>query len=116
MKLLLTWVGALVFAVAMGEVLFRLVVGFIDDCPLRREPGVVAGKAGAPPAPDVLHTNGIATTNLSPSGFVEIAGRRYPAQSRGEFVEARTPVTVIAIKPCAVVVRGIDASSPDARA
>lgn len=110
MRSVLTWLGVIGFAVVMGELLFRLLMGFVDDVPLRRKPSVVEGKAGRPLPPDILHAVGFAATHLVPYGFVEIDGNRFPAQSRGEYVEARAPVTVIEVRAQALVVEARESS------
>ncbi|MBN1815732.1 MAG: NfeD family protein [Sedimentisphaerales bacterium] len=48
---------------------------------------------------------GICLTSLRPSGFVEIEGNKYNAQTEGDFVEAGTEVVVLSHHTNCLVVR-----------
>ena len=116
MRTLITWLGALGFAVVVGEIVFRLLIGFIDATPpLRRDARSISGKAGAPLSPEVVNAPGVTVTHLNPCGFVVVGGRRYPAQSPGEFLDAGTAIVVVGVAPRALLVRA-GAPEPDVTA
>jgi membrane-bound serine protease (ClpP class) len=71
----------------------------------------------APAAPTELRAlvqqSGIAESILRPAGIARVAGRRVDVVTRGELIEAGTPVTVLAVEGSRVVVAASrEASSP----
>ncbi len=58
--------------------------------------------------PDLLNCNGIALTNLRPSGTAEIQGKRVDVLSEGEMIERGALVRVVAVEGMRVVVRMIE--------
>lgn len=56
-------------------------------------PGVVEAEAVTSPVGP--GARGVAATPLSPSGAIEVAGKRYPARSDGEFIQKGAPVVVL---------------------
>jgi membrane-bound serine protease (ClpP class) len=70
--------------------------------------------AGAAP-PDLgalVQQSGIAETILRPAGIARVAGRRIDVVTRGELIEAGTPITVIAVDGSRVVVAPTRPASP----
>jgi membrane-bound serine protease (ClpP class) len=68
---------------------------------------VSAGQVGeiGTDRPDLLEREGVALTNLRPSGTALIEDRRVDVVTEGQMVEKGTPVKVVAVEGLRVVVR-----------
>lgn len=53
----------------------------------------------------ILHAKGKSLTPMNPSGVIEIAGVRFDAQSRGEYIEPNRDVEVIGFDSVTPVVK-----------
>jgi membrane-bound serine protease (ClpP class) len=103
--------------VAVGLIVFvSLLVAFLRHLPAsRRLSGILhreaqeaaAGYVSAPVRSDLLGKQGVATSELRPSGIAEIAGERVDVTTDGEWVPAGTPVTVVKAEAMRVVVRRV---------
>ncbi len=104
--------GLLVLVTALVVTPTALIVGF------RRFPKSLFGRrlilteTQAPPEPsgdnsaeNLVGTSGVAVTPLHPIGIVEIGERRCSVVTGGEYIEAGTEVTVIAVYGSRIVVR-----------
>lgn len=75
----------------------------ILDIQHKEEEGYVSAK----PKDEYLGKEGIAVTELRPSGIIEIDGRRLDALSSGNFIQKNTRVKVIKVEGSKIIVRRI---------
>lgn len=75
----------------------------ILDIQYKEEEGYVSAK----PKDEYLGKEGIAVTELRPSGIIEIDGRRLDALSSGNFIQKNTRVKVIKVEGSKIIVRRI---------
>lgn len=75
----------------------------ILDTQHKEEEGYVSAK----PKDEYLGKEGIAVTELRPSGIIEIDGRRLDALSSGNFIQKNTRVKVIKVEGSKIIVRRI---------
>jgi len=66
---------------------------------------VQEGFVGTDDKSHLLGAQGVSATVLRPAGFATIAGRRVDVVTRGELLEAGTPVEVVSVEGNTVVVR-----------
>lgn len=57
--------------------------------------------------PELVHREGVAITNLRPSGTAIIDGKRVDVVTEGGMIERGTPVRVVSVEGLRVVVRTI---------
>ncbi|MEZ5965155.1 MAG: NfeD family protein [Planctomycetota bacterium] len=65
------------------------------------------GSAAPSDLSTLLHATGVAESVLRPAGIARVAGRRIDVVTRGELIEAGTPITVLAIEGSRVVVGAV---------
>ena len=96
-------IGMVVLTLVMGFILARVVVSRFT---LRDSQQVEAGYVATDPAlPELCGRQGVAATILRPAGKATIDGKRVDVVTRGELLEADTPVLVIEVQGNRVVVR-----------
>lgn len=69
------------------------------------------GFIGADDKSDLVGSVGVAATVLRPGGFATIGGRRVDVVTRGELLDAGTPVEVVSVEGNTVVVRAAEPSA-----
>ncbi len=68
------------------------------------DPEQVSGSGEDPTIQGLLHKTGVATSDLRPSGFATIEGRRVDVVTRGELLDKDTQIRVIQVEGNRVVV------------
>lgn len=70
--------------------------------------GAAAGYISAPPRNDLIGAEGVATTDLRPSGTIDVQGEKIDAVTEGEYVRAGTRVKVVRAESYRHIVRAVD--------
>lgn len=96
-------IGMVVLTLVIGVILAQVVVSRFT---LRESQLAEAGYVATDPAlQDLCGRQGVAATMLRPAGKATIDGKRVDVVTRGELLEADTPVLVIEVEGNRVVVR-----------
>lgn len=87
----------LIFSIVLALVLIILVkkLKLWDKFILRHNQLRDLGYIATPDIKDLLGKRGIAITDLRPSGIILIDGKRYQAQSEGEYIPSNSKIEVI---------------------
>lgn len=95
-KMSIALIGTVVFAALLSRWLPALPV--FRQLVLEKATDRASGYTAAAEAPELEGRTGVASTDLRPGGAAQIDGRRLDVVTRGQFVNAGTPVRVVEVR------------------